>query len=158
MVFVLPLAITGLLLIFLEFFLPGGVMATGGALLLLSSVYFFSVDSPGIFGILAYVLGLALMVFLMVRVALWKVKKVLLKDAASIRGDQTGFQASSFPEELVGKSGRADTDLGPSGYILMDGKRFQALSQGEYIEKGSSIEIIGGSGSCLFVQLQNGDL
>ena len=38
MFFVLALALTGLFLIFLEFFLTGGIMAIGGILLLLCSL------------------------------------------------------------------------------------------------------------------------
>lgn len=40
MYFVWALALTGLLLIFLEFFLPTAIMAIGGSLLLLTSLFF----------------------------------------------------------------------------------------------------------------------
>lgn len=46
MVFVIALSFTGLLLIFLEFFLPGAIMAIGGALLLLASLLIYYMTYP----------------------------------------------------------------------------------------------------------------
>lgn len=46
MVFVIALSFTGLLLIFLEFFLPSAIMAIGGALLLLASLLIYYMTYP----------------------------------------------------------------------------------------------------------------
>jgi membrane-bound ClpP family serine protease len=48
--------------------------------------------------------------------------------------------------------GYADTDLKPSGHVLVEGNRFQAVSKNGYIDKATEIEILGGIGSHLIVQ------
>ena len=46
MLFVIALSFTGLLLIFLEFFLPSAIMAIGGVLLLLASLLVYYMTYP----------------------------------------------------------------------------------------------------------------
>lgn len=45
-------------------------------------------------------------------------------------------------DEMVGKTGRAKTDLLPSGHVLIDGRRFDALSNGVAINAGTPIRVI----------------
>jgi membrane-bound ClpP family serine protease len=44
--------------------------------------------------------------------------------------------------EMVGKTGRAKTDLLPSGHVLIDGRRFDAVSNGVAINAGTPIRVI----------------
>lgn len=151
MFFVWTLALLGLLLIFLEFFLPGAVMAIGGALLLLASLFFFHMEKPGFPSFIGYLSLLTTFVYFIVKLALWRVKLSAKQGTLRMEGDQEGFVACVYSKEWIGKIGLAHTDLKPSGYITIEGKRFQAVSKTGYIDKDTPIEILEGSGSHLIV-------
>jgi membrane-bound serine protease (ClpP class) len=152
------LALTGLFLIYLEFFLPGGIMAVGGGGLLILSVFFFYMQvASGLFPCLAYVLGLSLVLMLVTRFALFRLKKG--KATFYLDADQEGFQACVYPKEMIGKIATALSDLKPSGMIAIEGDQSQnctysAHSQFGYIEKGTPVRIVGGEGSHLIVVIQ----
>ncbi len=65
---------------------------------------------------------------------------------------QEGYLASEFDKTLIGKSGEALTDLKPAGHILVEGKRYQAVSKTGYLDKGSKIEIVAGEGAHFIVK------
>ncbi len=141
------LAFTGLLFIFLEFFLPGAILAVGGTLMLLTSLTLFYYQVPGIELFLAYIVGLAIATIITIRLALRRVKngKVLHKS------DQEGFLACVYPKEMIGRSASVISDLKPSGYVEIDGCSFAALSKLGYIDKGITVRVIGGQGAHLIV-------
>ena len=74
MYFVWSLALTGLLLIFLEFFLPSAIMAIGGGLLLLTSLLFFYMADPRPLALFIYSVALLSATLLVIRIAIWKIK------------------------------------------------------------------------------------
>ena len=144
----LGLAVSGLILIFLEFFLPGAVMATGGGILLLASLFFFHMSDPNVLSLLVYLAALIVATLLVVKIALWKVsKKGIISE-----GSQEGFQASLYVKELVGKTGYAATDLKPSGHVFIEEESYEALSKSGYIDKGNPIQVLSGQGSHLLVK------
>jgi len=55
-------------------------------------------------------------------------------------------------EQLVGKTGIADTELRPSGKICVDGQRVVALSEHELIEKGQKVIVIKAGGTDVVVR------
>lgn len=65
----------------------------------------------------------------------------------------SGFRSS--PQELesfMGKTGVALTPLRPAGTIEIDSVRIDALTQGEFIEKGKEVEVIRVEGSKIVVR------
>ena len=151
MLIAIVLALVGLALIYIEFFLPGGILALFGALALLASVTFFGFQQGGFFGTALFFFGLLAAVAIVCKVALWRVKAsthIYLKD------DQEGFVACSFDPELVGQEGTVLSDLKPSGHISVGGKLWQALSETGYIAKGAQVVVIGGSGAHLKVKIK----
>lgn len=152
MFFVWALAVAGLSLIFLEFFLPGAIMAIGGSVLLLTSLYVFYKVAPDPLLFIGYLGLLVLLVFLVIRLALWRVKSTAKKGTIYLMSDQEGYQASIYPKEMVGKKGVAASDLKPSGHIFIEEAAYQALSKSGYIDKGTPVEILGGQGSHLIVK------
>lgn len=66
------------------------------------------------------------------------------KVALTTTQDRTqGYTSSFHSEQLKGKTGIAHTVLRPGGKVLIEGKVYDAYTQGEYISKGESIEVIG---------------
>lgn len=157
MIFVVALAISGLFLVFLEFFLPGAVMAIGGILLLLSSVLAFQMEGASGFELIGFIFGLSILVFLTIRLAVFVLQSIKNKGTIILQSDQEGFQASSVPVEVINSIGLADTDLGPSGYIIVNKQRFCAVSQDGYLDKGTCVKVLGISGSSLIVELNRSD-
>jgi len=141
----------GLLLVFLEFYLPGGIMGTLGALVVLGSIIVFAIeyDSPVL--ILLYSIGTVVLLVLLFRYALWRIKTAEPGRSVYSAGDQEGYVASDFDESAIGKIGVVDTDLRPGGHIIVGGKRHLAISQSGYITKGSEVKVVGGQGESLTV-------
>lgn len=144
---VVLLAVAGLALVFLEFFLPGGIMAVGGGILLASSLLVLAIKEPTLSVLAAYAGGLVLVLFIVIRLALSRVKKA----GVCLDGDQEGFQACVYPKEMIGKTAIASSDLKPSGYVQIEDLAFAAVSKSGYIEKGAKVRILGGEGSSLIV-------
>jgi membrane-bound serine protease (ClpP class) len=53
---------------------------------------------------------------------------------------------------MIGKKGVAHTVLRPSGRVLIDQQILDAFTRGEFIEKGTSIEVVSQEGSTLQVK------
>jgi len=137
----------GLILVFLEFFMPSGLLAFIAALLFISgiTVFGFYTSSPTWTVVLTFVvLGL---IWIDCRFALSRVRKNVL-----LKNDQQGFQASSYDPDLIGKEGVALTDLKPMGHIFIEDERAQALSEAGYISKGMPVTVIRGRGAYLIVR------
>lgn len=142
----------GLLLIFLEFYLPGAILGTIGGLFVFSSVILFAMEGASPLFIFLYLIGVIASVAILIRYALWRIPRT--KPEYSIYSDhsQTGYVASTFDETAIGKHGIVLSDLKPGGYILVEGKQKQAISVSGYITKGTEIEVIGGQEESLIVK------
>lgn len=146
------LVLFGLLLIFLEFFVPGGILGLAGALFLCISLISFAVTSDSLLATLLYTfIVLALLGFL-IRFALWRIRKTSGDKTIYSDDDQQGFVASSFNEEAIGKEGIALTDLKPSGKIRVNGQDLQATSEMGYVTKGTHIVVVRGEGAHVIVK------
>lgn len=146
------LLILGMLLIFLEFYVPGAVMGICGGAMVFVSIILFAMESQSILLTLLYTTGVVICLVLLFKFALHRIRTA--KPGQSIFSDssQEGYVASHVDKSVIGKNGIVDTDLRPSGHIIVDGKRLQALSQSGYITKGSEITVIGGQESSLIVK------
>jgi membrane-bound ClpP family serine protease len=151
MAIILLLAITGSVLVYLEFFLPGAVFAVLGTIAMLVSLGLVFVHYPAFWGI-AYLLVLLLTVFAICKFALWRLKRSQGKGNFYHGEDQEGYVASSFDQSLIGKEGTVSTELKPAGHIFVDGKLHQAQSESGFISKGIPVQIVGGKGSYLLVK------
>lgn len=141
----------GYLLIFLEFFLPGGVVGMAGGVLVVVSIVVFAVQAESLLAVILYILGAGFFTGLLFKFALWRIRR----DKTSgiyLNSDQEGYFASSYEKELIGKEGEALSDLKPSGHILVEGKRVQAVSKVGYLQKGTKIQVVSGEGAHYIVK------
>jgi len=53
---------------------------------------------------------------------------------------------------LIGKTGTSDTRLNPAGFALIDGVRYDALSEAGYIEQGTDIRIVEIRGNNIIIE------
>tara|TARA_B100000029_G_scaffold79928_1_gene71415 strand:+ start:289 stop:1635 length:1347 start_codon:yes stop_codon:yes gene_type:complete len=154
--------IAGLALIFLEMLvIPGfGVIGIGGIGLVLYGMYLLLLpDVPVgdeivgqamdgfLIGLLGAMVGLFLLSKIMIKSKFWE-----QLTAPSSQEKNKGYSNSQGWETLKGHSGITDTDLHPSGWIIINDKRIFVVSEGGYIEKGKEIEVLSVEGNRVTVR------
>ncbi len=82
--------------------------------------------------------------------------KLLARSPAALKKSLTredGVQSQSPElEGYLGMDGVTVTDLRPSGVALIDGKRLDVVSRGEYLEKNSPVTVIAVTGNQIIVR------
>ncbi len=146
------LLILGLVLVFLEFYLPGAVLGALGAIFIISSyvVLIYQGTNPLEFGL--FFAGSMAALYGLIRFALWRIPRAKPGRSIYLKGDQAGYMASHFDKNAIGKDGVVLTDLKPGGYILIEGVQHQAISVEGYVSKGKKITVISGEGESLLVK------
>ncbi|MCB1111906.1 MAG: serine protease [Chlamydiales bacterium] len=142
------------LAIFFEFHLPGGILGTIGAILLVASVVVFAVETDSLIATLVYIIVAGILLVLLVKFALWRIKNSSEEYGIYSGKDQQGYLASEWDRSLVDKEGIVSTDLRPAGHIKIAGRLYSAISQSGYVSKGETVVVIGGEGETLFVRLK----
>jgi membrane-bound serine protease (ClpP class) len=66
-------------------------------------------------------------------------RKVALQ---STQAATEGYVANQLSKDLIGKTGVASTTLRPSGKVMIEGEVYDAYSRGEFIEKGTKVEVM----------------
>lgn len=95
--------------------------------------------------ILAFIIILLLAKYVAPKVGAWS--KLILKG-----NEQEGYKASSYETQAIGMTGVVMADLKPGGYILIDGKKQQAISIDGYLPQGTEVTVIGGNEESLIVR------
>lgn len=143
----------GLLLILIEFYVPGAIMGIAGGILIAVSIYEFTVLAQSTWTVVLYIVGVAVSIGLVIKFAIWSITTAKPERSIFSNKNQEGFVASRFDRSLIGKKGRVLSDLKPGGYIIVEGKQHQAISQTGYVTKGSEVLVIGGQEESLIVKL-----
>ncbi|MBX9923789.1 MAG: hypothetical protein K2Y01_06735 [Rhabdochlamydiaceae bacterium] len=150
MVFAIVIGLIALVCLYLEFFMPGGVLALCAAFLgLISAGLFFWQTSALWMG------GVYLLFLLVASVGICFLAIKILKrskDSFCLHNDQEGFTSPSVEEDLKGKEGFVATELKPAGHVRIDGKIYQAVSQKDFLVKDCPIEVVSIEGSRLIVK------
>jgi membrane-bound ClpP family serine protease len=146
------LVLGGLLSLFLEFFMPGGILAIIGAVLIFSGVVVFCSEATSWLLILLFFLGTSFGIVFTIVSALRLMKRNAKSQTFYQDQAQEGYLGAQYERELIGKRGKAASDLRPSGWIVVEGERVQAVAKTGFILKESSILVIGGEGAHLVVE------
>lgn len=149
---ILALVVSGFLLLAAEIFLPGIICGVGGAICLMgAAVYAFTNEGPvtGFYVVLGeLILGIG-------GFALWSVffpnSRVGRRLALSSAPAQS---TSGEPDQvnLIGKTGTTVTPLHPAGIALIEGKRFDVLTEGIYVEISRPVVVAKVEGSRIIVR------
>lgn len=148
----LVLQIAGILVIMAEIIIPsGGILSLVAAGLIGYSLYLAFTTVSATAGYL-FLAADAVILPLLVYVGLKLLEKspVTLRRTLSSRDGVTS-QALNL-ESLIGKQGTAVTDLRPSGKALMEGKKVDVVTRGDYISKESKIIVIQVTGNQVIVE------
>ena len=147
------LFIIGIVLIVLEFFLPGGIAGALGAVAIIVSI----ILAGGNPMYMAYSVLIAIVVAVIGMVIIMKffgkklhlLNKMVLMDSTDT---ESGYVSNINRVELLGKKAIAITPLRPSGTIDMEGERIDVVSQGSYIDRGKHVIIVKVEGSRIVVR------
>ncbi len=143
--------IFGLVFLWLEFYLPGGLMGLiGGLIIAVGIVMVFSEYGFRIGSFIS--LGVACIVLFM----LWFWMKTFRHSVFGRRvtleteiGHDAALEALA---ELVGKTGATTSPLQPSGKALIDGKKRDVVSEMGPVESGVEVEVIRVDGISVIVR------
>jgi len=140
------LFVLGIALVIIELVMPGfGLAGTLGIISLVAGVVLvYPLVSPPV---LALIIATILLIIVGMLVYMYKsavkggrISKLLLLNTRT--GKEEGFSSTNDNKDLIGLEGRAETVLRPAGTGEFNGKKYDVVTDGEFIEKGSRIKII----------------
>lgn len=152
----LILLLVGLCLLSLELFVPSaGILGIfAGCLIVAAIVMGFMVDLQS--GLLMLVLSMIVvpaMLFLMIRA--WPhtpIGRRILTDEKTLTDILPTGEFYDTVAELVGKTGVAKSKMLPSGQIVIDGQKYDAVSDGFAIEAGDPVQVVSVKQNRIYVQ------
>lgn len=140
---ILLLFLLGTVLLVFEVFMPSSILGLLGGVAMLAGcvVAFMNYGARG--GSLAVVAGLAIL-----GLALYAEFGLLPKTRIGKRFFlHAAIGATSQPPvaeaaAVVGKPCEAVTTLAPTGYVLLDGRRYEAFSQSGHVARGTTLKVV----------------
>jgi membrane-bound ClpP family serine protease len=152
MTLIILLFALGILLLVVEVIVPGAILGSIGGLLMFGGCVKAFMEFGTLGGILAVAVALALAglaFYLEFRV----LPRTRLGRRAFLTSEITGVSAAFGQEAraLIGKPAEALTMLSPSGYIRVEGKRYEAFCQSGQAPAGTLLEVIGADNFRLIV-------
>jgi len=155
--------VAGVILLLIEIFvIPGfGIFGVLGIIMIMAGLFLglisdFPMVEPDLLSTAiiqlasAFVLGIAVIAVLLKflpKTGMWK-NLILDKNISA----QSGYTSYENFNELIGKEGKALTVLRPAGTALIDGKRLDVVTPGDFINKGTKIKVIEVEGSKIVVE------
>ena len=141
----------GALLLFIELFIPGfGIFGISGLVCILASFYYAMGASRATLtvlavGVLVVIVVGALLIKSLPKNPVWNL--FVLKN----KQDATATPADKKMTELVGKQGKTETLLRPSGVAMVEGKRLDVVTEGEFLPADTNIVVSKVTGNTIFV-------
>ena len=146
------LFILGIGLLIAEMFQPGfGVFGSLGIVSLIACIFFTAqtvaqgLILTGIFFVIVLLLLIIFLVFFSKRLP----GKLILTESETL---EQGFSGTKDTSHLMGKTGVTKTMCRPVGNVDFDGVKLDVVSRGEYIEKGTTVEVIEIEGNRIVVK------
>lgn len=144
---------TGLILLIVEGIVPGfGLPGISGIILMvIGTILAMGNIVSGLISISIAILITTAIMILLIKYGkkTSKFDKIILK--ASQATDQ-GYISSVSKDDYLGKEGIALSDLRPSGFVEIDGKKIDALSDRDLIRDKTAIKVVRVEGSKIFVR------
>lgn len=144
MTWIILLFALGIVLLAMEVIIPGGILGIIGALMIFGGCALSYIELGTKGGTIATVSAIAASIA-MLWVEFKLLPKTRLGQRAFLKTAITGV-SSNFASEaqaLVGKPAEAMTTLSPSGYVRINGKRYDAFCQTGHTEAGTAMTVVG---------------
>lgn len=146
----------GIVFIAVEVIVPGAILGSIGGLLMFGGCVMSFMEFGTVGGLIAVAVALTL-----TALALFIEFRILPNTKAGKRAfltkEITGVSAAFGDEarELIGKPAEALTMLSPSGYVLIDGTRYEAFCQTGQVPAGAALRVTGADNFRLIVSQTN---
>jgi membrane-bound ClpP family serine protease len=144
MTLLLLLFIVGIVLLAADVFVSSFVMAVIGGVALLAGCVVayqdFGVLASGLAGIVSVALVGAVIYLELVFLPRTRLGRGLVVEGTSGSSSQPAVAPGAA---IVGKPATADTTLAPSGYVLVDGQRYEAFCRNGHAARGETLRVIG---------------
>lgn len=135
------LFIIGLILLGFEVFVPGAILGIIGGLILASGCVMAFMQHGADGGVLAVAIagGLTgLLLYFEFRI----LPRTAMGRRLFLHSAVTGRNPDVAQPDVVGQPAQAVTVLAPSGYVLVNGRRYEAYSQSGYVPSGASLRVV----------------
>lgn len=147
------LFVVGVILVVAEIFLPGGIAgllgfgAIIGSIILAGGNMLYMTISV-VIALLVAIIGMVILVKIFGK-KMHLLNRLILKDATNT---ESGYVSNVNRLDLLGKSGVSLTPLRPSGTIVVDEERIDAVTEGSYIDINTAVKVVKVEGSRIVVR------
>ena len=139
---ILLLFLVGILLLAFEVIVPGGILGAIGALALLAGVVLSFVDFGALGGILS-LLAAGLLVLVMVLVEFVLLPRTAIGRRLFLHAAIGGVSQPPPADAaaIVGAVGTTVTTLAPTGYVEVNGRRYEGFSRSGLLQSGTPVRV-----------------
>jgi membrane-bound ClpP family serine protease len=138
------LFLLGVVFMFFEVFTPGPVFGILGALTFIGGITSATVTFGAMGGLTAAVIALALIAATLWAELVWLPRTRFARRFTVVStSGSTIQQVPVDAQAVVGKVAEAVTTLAPSGYVTVEGRRYEAFCQSGHAERGSHLRVTG---------------
>ncbi|WP_425589800.1 NfeD family protein [Fictibacillus fluitans] len=148
----IALFVLGLVFLFLEIFVPGGIIGLLGVIAVIAGL----VMAAGSVTTVAISIGIAVVVtvigsFIFLKYFGYRgpLRKLILFDSTST---EKGYVSNDQRADLTGRIAESITPLRPSGTAELDGEYLDVVTEGSFIQKGKKLKIVKVQGSRIVVR------
>ncbi len=151
LIYVFIMITLGFVSIFVEFLLIPGFTIFGliGFFLILGGIFTAATKLSLVPALILAVSSLAALRFMLAAIPNSKMAKRFVLNA---RLEPSGKQANTVE---IGEIGKTLTPLRPAGAVLVNGKRYDALSEGDFIPAGREVEVVSKYQQHIMVKLKS---
>ena len=148
----------GVALIFTELFVPGGILGTVGAIVVIWSLSLMTDTFLGLMlAILVSFVIIAILFYIMIKlIPNDKMKKTLIL-SSSLKKEE-GYISSQDLKAYIGKVGVTESTLRPTGKVKIEGKVLDVVSEDKLIEKGKFVKVTYVDGTKILVREMEGEM
>lgn len=139
------LLVLGIIFIVLEFFIPSsGALTCLAAVSIIAAIVVGFTHSLQLGAIQLLLAALLVPVMFALAVKVWPHTPLgrMILNLPPKSGEPAGQQQADNLKQLVGRTGTAASKMLPSGMVKIDGKAFDAISQGMPIEVGQIVQVV----------------
>jgi membrane-bound serine protease (ClpP class) len=141
---VILLFLLGLVFLFIEIFAPGGVFGVIGGLTFVAGIVVAGSQYGLRGGLIAGAVAIVAVCATLYAELVWLPKtRFAQRFAVRSTSGATINQVHAEAAAVVGKTAEAVTTLAPSGYVSVEGRRYEAFCQSGLAEKGAQLRVTG---------------
>jgi membrane-bound ClpP family serine protease len=144
MTLILLLFIVGIMLLAADIFVSSFIMAAVGGVAMLAGCFVayrdFGILAAGLAGVVAVALLGGAIYAELVLLPKTRLGRGLVVESTSGTSSQPPVAPSAA---VVGRPATADTTLAPSGYVLVDGRRYEAFCRTGHVARGEALRVVG---------------